>query len=154
MMTRQKRWSLKHPGYIAQWEQKHPGYHRVYESNWRKSKKGYLSKQYSGMVQRIKGRNQGRDYLYEGLPIMSRNEFYSFANKDEAFKELFSMWIRSGYYQQYAPSIDRIDSTKGYIIGNIRFITFYENSLRGLKNELERRKIEGKYSRKRITYES
>jgi transcriptional regulator with XRE-family HTH domain len=41
------------------------------------------------------------------------------------FKEL---WFRDKAYLMRQPSIDRIDSTKGYEKGNCRYIEFYENS--------------------------
>lgn len=55
------------------------------------------------------------------------------------FKEL---WFRDDAVKLKAPSIDRIDPSKGYIHGNCRFIERSENSrlgVKGIKKSLEHR---------------
>jgi hypothetical protein len=43
------------------------------------------------------------------------------------YKELFDSWVSSGYQKDLKPSVDRIDTFKGYSIDNIRLVTWGQN---------------------------
>ena len=43
------------------------------------------------------------------------------------FKKLFDEWVESGNKKDRKPSIDRIDSNKGYSFENIRLVTWFDN---------------------------
>ena len=100
-----------------------------YSRKYRKTKRGYLSKTYTNMDGRVKGRS--KPWLYKGLPICGRHDFIDWSINDRMFNMLFEEWERSGYDLKLAPSIDRLDSNGGYTFGNISWITQSENSQRG-----------------------
>ena len=66
-----------------------------------------------------------------GKEILSRDEFieWCFGNI-ESFNSIYNEWKKSGFKRKLSPSIDRIDNSKGYSIGNMRWITQQENSIK------------------------
>ena len=46
---------------------------------------------------------------------------------------LWEAWTASGHDIRHAPSIDRIDSKQGYIVGNLRWVPHWVNSSEGGK---------------------
>ena len=64
---------------------------------------------------------------------MTRSDFVKFLLESKEFADLYSRWKKSGFKTDYAPSIDRIDNSKGYLPGNIRVVPFYVN--RGRKTK-------------------
>lgn len=98
---------------------------RIYE----KTKKGFLVRLYRNMLSRTNG--LVKPHLYKGLPILDKHVFYIWALENKDFKKLFKTWELCGYDRKLTPSINRIDSSKGYILGNIEFITHSENSTLG-----------------------
>lgn len=99
----------------------------AYTKKYEKTRKGFLMRMYRNMNSRINGIQWRKAHLYSGKSLMTKSEFYDFANNDANFNTLFSNWGQSNYDRKLAPSIDRIDSSKGYEIGNVRFVTFSEN---------------------------
>lgn len=86
------------------------------------------------MQSRIEGVQRHKHHLYHGKEIMSREEFYEWALNDPEFHFLFDLWEQCDYDRRLSPSVDRIDSSKGYILGNVRWLTHSENSSLGAKN--------------------
>lgn len=72
-----------------------------------------------------------RRALKKNLEICSKEDFKSFALSNGSLKKLHSQWINSDFDIKKSPSIDRIDNSKGYIIGNMQFITHSENVSKG-----------------------
>jgi hypothetical protein len=66
-----------------------------------------------------------------GLKILDKNVFYDFSISNKEFNLLFSDWEKINYNRKFTPSIERIDSKKGYSLDNIEWITFSENCRRG-----------------------
>ena len=98
---------------------------KIYE----KTPKGYLVRTYRNMTNRVKGILKSKAHLYEGLPICDKQEFYSWSlSEDNNYLTLLDDYKISGYLLNLAPSIDRIDSSEGYIFGNMRWVTFESNS--------------------------
>jgi len=73
----------------------------------------------------------GRDYL--GLSICSREDFISFGLESVRFNTLFKRYKRSRGLRAIAPSIDRVKNGKGYVLGNMQFLTVGENSKKDRK---------------------
>jgi hypothetical protein len=93
------------------------------------------------MKSRVSGVLKNKAHLYYGKELLSKEKFYDWALRSNEFITLFESYSASGFKIKYAPSIDRIDSSKGYVIGNIRWITHSENSRLGtisrFKNKYE-----------------
>lgn len=106
-------------------------YSRAYE----KTKNGFLMRMYRNMQSRIEGIQKAKHHLYEGKELLPRGKFYGWAKCNETFDRLFNDWEKSGYDRKLTPSVDRIDSSKGYILSNMEWVTHSENSRRGSLNK-------------------
>lgn len=83
------------------------------------------------MLSRVTGIQVKKAHLYKGLSILSRKDFYDWALENEEFNKLFQQWIDLDYDRRLCPSIDRIDSTLGYDLTNVQWLTHSENSRKG-----------------------
>jgi len=54
---------------------------------------------------------------------------------DPKYIVLYNNWVDSGFQKSLKPSIDRIDSSKGYSINNIQIMTWSENRKKGDKEK-------------------
>ena len=90
--------------------------------NWReKRKKALYNKRY-------REKNPWRNHLHFSRSRAKRKGWEHSLNIQD-FKEL---WFRDKAWELKKPSIDRIDSSKGYIHGNCRFIERSENARLGV----------------------
>lgn len=103
---------------------------KAYTKEYEKTEKGFLMRAYRNMKSRIKGIQKAKSHLYEGKSLLPKESFYDWA-KSSNFAEMFQAYVAANYEMKLAPSVDRIDSSIGYEIGNIRWITHSENSKRG-----------------------
>lgn len=99
-------------------------------SKYERTKSGKLMRMYRNMLSRVSGVQSKKRHLYEGKEIIDKELFYKFAMESEKFHELYDGWVASGYQMKMSPSVDRIDSSLGYVIGNMEFVTHSENSRR------------------------
>ena len=106
----------------------------AHTKKYEKSHKGFLMRLYRNMQSRVSGVQKLKYHLYEGKELLPRETFYDWAMSNEKFFELFDIYEESGFDRKLAPSVDRIDSSKGYSIGNMEFVTHSENSRRGALN--------------------
>lgn len=90
---------------------------------------GKVMMTYNNMSRRVKG--YVKPHLYNGLELCDRKEFYSWSSANESFISLYKDWVESSYSRTLSPSIDRIDSSIGYTLENIQWITHSENSRKG-----------------------
>lgn len=97
---------------------------------YERTKKGKLMRTYRNMQSRVCGVQKQFSHLYEGKEILTREEFYEWSLSDPSFNRVYEAWVLSGYEKKLAPSIDRIDSRKGYTISNMEWVTHSENSKR------------------------
>lgn len=95
---------------------------------YEKTMNGFLMRMYRNMKSRVTGVQSKKAYLYQGKELMDKELFYEFAKCSPMFRTLFYQYERSGYAQKLAPTPDRIDSTKGYTIDNIQWVTHSVNS--------------------------
>ncbi len=86
---------------------------------------------YRNMQSRVTGVQKLKSHLYKGKSLLSREEFYKWAIASDEFWVLFWDWENDGYICTLTPSVDRLDSKKGYEIGNMEWVTHSENSRRG-----------------------
>lgn len=103
------------------------------EKVYGKTKKGFLVRTYRNMLSRVRGIQTEYAHLYEGLDILDKSDFYVWSLADKSFNDLFDTWISSGSPIRICPSIDRVNTSLGYISDNIRWITQSENSSLGGK---------------------
>ena len=84
---------------------------------------------YSSMLGRVKG-TQGRartKHLYRGKAIMPLDKFMKWTLNDPGYKRIFKKWVASGYNVSLSPSPNRIDTDRGYVAGNLEWITLAKN---------------------------
>lgn len=99
---------------------------------YEKTPKGFLMRAYRNMESRVRGIQKQKYHLYSGLSIsIARDDFYSWAMSCDKFRSLFAAWREAGYKQKLTPSVDRVDSSRGYEFENIEWVTHSENSRRG-----------------------
>ncbi len=92
---------------------------------------GFLMRCYRNMQSRVTGVQKKKAHLYLGLSLLDRQSFYDWARNDWQFYGLWLDWIKSDYDRKLTPSINRIDSTRGYEPDNIEWLTHSENSRLG-----------------------
>lgn len=100
---------------------------------YEKTPKGFLVRVYRNMLSRVRGIQSRNRELYFGLPILPKEQFYAWALADSEFNKLFKVWIESSYSRKLTPSINRIDSMRGYEIDNIEWLTHSANSSLGAR---------------------
>jgi len=107
---------------------------------YEKTKKGFLVRLYRNMESRITGVQKVKAHLYVGKALLNRDEFYEWSLNNISFHNLFADWEKSNYERRLTPSVDRVDSSKGYEISNMEWITFTENCKRGVASKNKMRK--------------
>jgi|TARA_R110000744_G_scaffold350591_1_gene456290 hypothetical protein len=96
---------------------------------YHKTRKGKLMLTFNNMTRRVQG--YVKPHLYKGLEICARDVFYAWSLGSNSFEHLYNNWVDSDFKRRLSPSIDRIDTDKGYVLGNIQWITLSENSQKG-----------------------
>lgn len=100
---------------------------------YERTQKGKLMRIYRNMLSRVSGVQKKKYHLYEGKEILPKDEFYAWADNCEEFQRLYWDWVASDFDRKLAPSVDRIDPTRGYTVDNMQWLTHSENSRRGGK---------------------
>lgn len=95
---------------------------------YEKTPNGFLMRAYRNMRSRIEGVQKKKAYLYAGLELLPKEEFYAWAKPHPEFRRLFEVWVKSGYDRRLTPSVNRIDPSVGYVLSNMEFITHSQNS--------------------------
>lgn len=93
---------------------------------YEKTPKGYLMRSYRNMQSRVLGIQKTGSWT--GKELLPREEFYEWALNDPVFRSLFMAYEALGFDRRFAPSPDRIDSSKGYTLDNLRWVTHSINS--------------------------
>lgn len=110
----------------------------IHTKKYEKTPKGFLVRTYRNMLSRVNGVTKNKNHLYLGLEILDKETFYKWSLVQDDFWDLFNDWIASNYDRRCTPSIDRIDSSKGYTLDNIQWITFSENCKRGANSRFKK----------------
>lgn len=99
---------------------------------YEKTKKGFLVRAYRNMKSRIDGVQWRKAHLYTGKELLPKEEFYKWALASKDFHALFDAYESAGYKRMDSPSVDRLDSSLGYLVENMQWVTTRENSYRGV----------------------
>ena len=104
-------------------------YVREYDkTRYRTSFERIKAHKYRGIVNRCTGAHKNRTYHVEGMPYLSWKEYESWWQSNfPDFILCYSLWKNCDYKNKFAPSIDRIDSKKGYTPENMQWLTFSVN---------------------------
>ena len=95
---------------------------------YEKTPDGFLMRAYRNMKSRVTGVQKKKAHLYVGKTLLPKEEFYAWSRDNKDFWRLYKNWVDHNYDRKLSPSVNRIDSTKGYEIGNIEWITHSLNS--------------------------
>ena len=104
---------------------------KAYYAKYEKTITGFLMRAYRNMQSRVTGVQKDKFHLYKGKTLLSREDFYKFANESKEFSQLYNAWKKAGYPRKLTPSVDRINSKIGYVLDNMEWVTHSENSRRG-----------------------
>lgn len=88
--------------------------------------------------QAIKARHKG----YEKVKCLITKEQFLEKMFNQEFLDMFLVWEKSGRALRFTPSIDRIDSSGHYELGNIRWLHFKDNASLGGNKPNRAQKIE------------
>ena len=100
----------------------------------------FLSKVYYDMKSRVNGKSTKRPDLYLGLPILPKDVFFNWSKNHPDFLNMYKRWFTSDFDRKLTPSINRMNSSKGYVLGNIEWMTNSQNcglssAVRSMKNK-------------------
>lgn len=83
---------------------------------------------YRGIVNRCTGKHKNRTYKVQTMPYLTKEEYATWWEENiKSFNTCYKLWVKNDYKNKFAPSIDRIDSNKGYTPDNMQWLTFTEN---------------------------
>ena len=100
---------------------------KVYE----KTISGFLMRMYRNMKSRITGVQTKKAHLYVGKELLPKEDFYAWAKDNPNFLALWEDYVKANHEQRLAPTVDRLDSSIGYTLSNMEWVTHSENSKRG-----------------------
>jgi len=102
-----------------------------YSARYRRSLRGMIISRYLDMKKRVEGRcveSKKYPHLWIGKELVNRELFIKWSLGNKKLKKLHKEWVEHNYDRCLSPSIDRIDTNKGYSIENMRWVTASENS--------------------------
>jgi hypothetical protein len=91
------------------------------------TKDSFLSNLYKKMKRRVRGKDTKRPDLYLGLSILPRDVFSNWAKNHPDFIYLYKRWFSNDFDRKLTPSINRMNSSKGYVLNNIEWVTNSQN---------------------------
>ena len=87
----------------------------------------FLRMKYTEITQRCTNLSHDKTGRYQGKQFCTREEFLEKFINDSTFLSLFENWKLNNYEYKLNPSIDRIDTSGGYTLDNIQFLTHEQN---------------------------
>ena len=97
---------------------------------YEKTENGFLMRMYRNMKSRVTGVQTKKAHLYQGKEILPKEDFYEWAKGSPMFLVLFKQYAENGYQMKDAPTVDRLDSSRGYTLDNMQWVTHSVNSQR------------------------
>lgn len=117
MSEAHKKWIKRHPGYGAEkqreWIKRHPNYQKEY---WQKNSQRCV---FHHAKERAKKCGIPFTIKYEDIIIPKKCPYLNIILRRG-----------KGYHCPTSPSLDRIDSSKGYVPGNIQVISYKANEMK------------------------
>jgi hypothetical protein len=102
---------------------------------------GFLKSTFDNMKKRVEGRSSRDAHLWAGLPILPKEVFVEWSRNHPDFIRLFKRWTMADRDRKLAPSINRMNSDKGYTLDNMEWITHSQNcSLAGTVKSFNKRR--------------
>lgn len=108
----------------------------VCTKKYEKTKKGFLVRMYRNMKSRTCGVQKAKAHLYLGLPLIDKEPFYKWALNCDKFHSMFAVWAAANHDRKLTPTVDRIDSSIGYEVGNMQWLTHSQNSKKGNESRI------------------
>jgi hypothetical protein len=90
------------------------------------------------MKERVEGRSSHNRGNWAGKPILPKEVFIEWAKNHPDFLALYKRWFSSEFDRKLTPSVNRMNSNKGYVLGNMEWMTNSQNS--GLSSEVRKMK--------------
>lgn len=87
----------------------------------------FLSKVYNDMKRRVDGKTGHDRGNWKGKSILPRDVFKMWAKNHPDFLSLYKRYVMNGFDIKLAPSVNRIDSNKGYTLDNMEWMTHSQN---------------------------
>lgn len=87
------------------------------------------TRRYADMKARTDGQPNKRSNS-AGKELLSKEEFTKWCTAKPQFimfMVIYMDWVASGFNPMLAPSVDRIDNSRGYTVDNMQWLTFAEN---------------------------
>ena len=107
----------------------------------------FLGKLYYNMSKRVKGKNGHDRGHWKGKPILPKDVFVVWAKNNLDFLSLYKRYVMHRFDIKLAPSINRIDSNKGYTLDNMEWMTFSNNAaLAGTVKKMKNRETKEIYA--------
>jgi len=106
------------------------------KNNYDKTEKGVVRVLYK--AQKSSSKKRGHK-----APTYTKQELKDWLYKNN-FKNLYNIWVDSGYKKNLKPSCDRLNDFKGYSLDNIQLVTWKENKDKQVEDVLLARSTSGK----------
>jgi len=109
-----------------------------YSHRYKVSTTGFLGNLYRSMRRRVEGRTAHNRGNWAGKPILPKDVFVQWAKNHPDFLASYKRWFSNGFDRKLTPSVNRMNSNKGYVLGNMEWMTNSQNS--GLSGEVRKMK--------------
>ena len=76
------------------------------------------------------GRSGKKLYFVTGKEFLSKDEWIKWCYEEKNYKKfmkLYSKWVEGDFSEKLNPSIDRINSKIGYLVGNLQWLSKSDN---------------------------
>ena len=107
------------------WRYKNRDKFLAIQARYAKTPRGFLLHRYDAMRNRVTNPKLPK---YLGLDILPKEDFYDWALRDETFHRMYCEWMARGKERRLTPTVNRIDTSIGYVLGNMEWMPWGENS--------------------------